>query len=315
VAYNLPFRDCSQYSAGGAASLAGYQAWIDGLAAGIGGREAIVIVEPDGLGIIPFNTDLSGKAEWCKPAEANPATAVSDRYAALNHAVDALKANPNARVYLDGTHSGWLGVGDIASRLVKAGVQRADGFFVNVSNYEPTSRLERYGAWISQCIHYATNTAEGGKRLGRYEACASQYAPANVDDESTWAASDKWYADNVAAAPNPPGGARPLKHFVIDTSRNGQGAWSVPAGVAYPDPQRWCNPPDRGLGLTPTLQTGKPLIDGYLWVKVPGESDGACDRGSGGKIDPVRGSADPAAGAWFPQQALELIRLSNPAIR
>src|SRR5689334_4715558 len=27
VAYNLPFRDCSQYSAGGAASVADYEAW------------------------------------------------------------------------------------------------------------------------------------------------------------------------------------------------------------------------------------------------------------------------------------------------
>ena len=34
VAYNLPFRDCAQYSAGGAADTAAYQAWIDGVAAG-----------------------------------------------------------------------------------------------------------------------------------------------------------------------------------------------------------------------------------------------------------------------------------------
>ena len=53
VAYNLPFRDCAQYSAGGAANTADYKAWIDGVAAGIGGREATVILEPDGLGIIP----------------------------------------------------------------------------------------------------------------------------------------------------------------------------------------------------------------------------------------------------------------------
>ena len=35
VAYNLPFRDCAQYSAGGAANTAAYEAWIDGLVAGI----------------------------------------------------------------------------------------------------------------------------------------------------------------------------------------------------------------------------------------------------------------------------------------
>src|SRR5207244_1125521 len=35
VAYNVPFRDCAQYSAGGALDTAAYQAWIDGFASGI----------------------------------------------------------------------------------------------------------------------------------------------------------------------------------------------------------------------------------------------------------------------------------------
>ena len=37
VAYNIPFRDCSQFSAGGATSTAEYLAWIDGFAKGIEG--------------------------------------------------------------------------------------------------------------------------------------------------------------------------------------------------------------------------------------------------------------------------------------
>jgi endoglucanase len=53
VAYNIPFRDCAQFSAGGATTRAEYEAWIDGFAAGISERRAIVILEPDGLGIIP----------------------------------------------------------------------------------------------------------------------------------------------------------------------------------------------------------------------------------------------------------------------
>src|SRR4051812_13070982 len=36
VAYNVPGRDCAQYSAGGAATGADYKAWIDGFAAGLG---------------------------------------------------------------------------------------------------------------------------------------------------------------------------------------------------------------------------------------------------------------------------------------
>jgi endoglucanase len=303
VAYFLPHRDCSQYSAGGAKNKAEYQAWIDAFAAGIGDRKAVVILEPDGLGIIPFHTDLSGKEEWCKPAEADKATAAKERYEMLSYAVDKLRANPRSAVYLDGTHSAWLGAGDIASRLVKAGVQRASGFFINASNYEPNDKLLDYGTWVSQCIHYATS---GGDNAGHFDRCASQYYPAKPNDYATWALSRKWYADNVKGSPR--------THFVIDTSRNGKGSWAPKEGTTYKDAQTWCNPPDRGLGARPTTRTGNPLVDAFLWIKVPGESDGQCDRGMGGGSDPERGGPDPAAGAWFEKQAAELIQFANPPV-
>jgi endoglucanase len=72
------------------------------------------------------------------------------------------------------------------------------------------------------------------------------------------------------------------KHFVIDTGRNGVGASG-----------EWCNPAGRALGARPTTDTGVPLVDAYLWVKAPGESDGACG-----------GAA--AAGGWMPEYALGL---------
>jgi endoglucanase len=80
-------------------------------------------------------------------------------------------------------------------------------------------------------------------------------------------------------------------HFVIDTSRNGRG----PKGA------QWCNPPKRGLGARPTTTTNNPVIDAYLWIKVPGESDGAC------------GNAPPA-GQWWPKYALGLARRAVPAL-
>ena len=65
------------------------------------------------------------------------------------------------------------------------------------------------------------------------------------------------------------------------------------------------------------------LIPG--WVKNPGESDGQCNIAGGARAwdytaynpwgwdatqqannDPLWGIADPAAGLWFPQQALQL---------
>jgi len=66
--------------------------------------------------------------------------------------------------------------------------------------------------------------------------------------------------------------------------------------------------------VTVFLATDTGLVDAYLWVKVPGESDGSCTRGTGGTIDPEWGIVDPAAGAWFPQQALQLAQLANPPL-
>ena len=74
------------------------------------------------------------------------------------------------------------------------------------------------------------------------------------------------------------------KRFVVDTSRNGLGA-------AAPD--AWCNPPGRALGATPTPHTGDRLVDAFLWIKRPGESDGSCNGG-------------PPAGTWWRSYAIGL---------
>ncbi len=71
-------------------------------------------------------------------------------------------------------------------------------------------------------------------------------------------------------------------HFVVDTSRNGQGSNG-----------QWCNPAGRGLGTAPTTATGASAADAFLWVKSPGESDGTCNGG-------------PPAGQWWPEYALGL---------
>lgn len=320
VAYNLPFRDCAQYSAGGAADTAAYKAWIDGVAAGIGDRSATVILEPDGLGIIPHYTTLDGNVEWCQPAELDPATAASDRFVQVNYAVDALKAHAATSVYLDGTGASWLNVGEISDRLIKGGVQRADGFFLNASNYQFTVNSTYFGTWVSSCIAFVT------EKGGSFGDCGNQYwngGPATNWSGTAMSQYGEWSADAADPALNTSGvdsryasqlgDTVPTTHFVIDTSRNGLGPWQYPAGV-YPSPEDWCNPPDRGLGARPTTETGNPLVDAHLWIKVPGESDGQCYRGTAGPLDPARGIADPPAGQWFAQQARELIALANPPI-
>jgi endoglucanase len=335
VAYNIPFRDCAQFSAGGATTRAEYEAWIDAFAAGIGDRRAIVILEPDGLGIIPWydpygSADGSSALEWCQPAEADPATAASDRFAMLNHAVDVLAGLPNVTTYLDGTHTAWLGVGDIADRLAQAGVADAAGFYLDVSNYQFTANNEQYGRWVSDCLAYAGEVVPGD-----FVGCPNQYwnggpLPAKIAvllGEWTGVALSRfgvWSDDSDDPELNTSGinlrydqmlgAVEPTAHYVIDTSRNGQGPWSPPT---YPDPQDWCNPPGRGTGLRPTLDTGVPLLDAYLWVKIPGESDGECTRGlgpAGQTVDPEWGRIDPAAGEWFPEMALDLVANANPAL-
>jgi endoglucanase len=318
VAYNVPFRDCAQYSAGGAADTASYKAWIDGFARGIGSSKAVVILEPDSLGIIPYNTTIYGAADWCKPTVTNadgsvspaPGASPAERYAQINYAVDSLEGKASrALVYLDGTHSAWLGVGEAAYRLYTAGVQRSQGFFVDVSNYETTGDNTQFGTWVSDCITAATAGASWA--AGHFDWCPSQYDPSQ---NYALNYSPDYAATVTASLANMLGGATATTHFVIDTSRNGQGPWHPTA--TYPDPQTWCNPPGRGLGVVPTASTGVPLLDAYLWVKTPGESDGSCNRGvTGATTDPEwSGIVDPAAGAWFPQQALQLAALASPAL-
>jgi endoglucanase len=219
VAYNIPHRDCGQYSQGGAADAAAYEVWIDSFAAAIGDAEAIVILEPDA---VPHTTDGCTAPMY-----------VAERFRLLSRAVERLSRQPGTRVYLDAGNPSWIDdPGRLAEALRQSGIGRADGFALNVANFQTLDDSAAYGRELS----------------------------AHLD------------------------GA----HFVIDTSRNGQGPYEGGG-------ESWCNPPGRGLGTPPTSGTGDPLIDAYLWIKRPGESDGECRGG-------------PAAGEWWPEYALGLAR-------
>ncbi|MFH9421088.1 glycoside hydrolase family 6 protein [Streptomyces sp. NPDC017529] len=221
VLYNIPHRDCGSYSKGGAADGNAYRAWLDGVVKGIGDRATTVVLEPDAL---PHIEDK------CTPEQFH-----EERYALLTEAVGKLKALPHTKVYLDAGNPHWIkDPGRMVEPLKRAGIDKADGFALNISNYQTTEENKKYGKQLSAMV--------GGK------------------------------------------------HFVIDTSRNGNGP--APGGD---DPENWCNPRGRALGATPTTRTGDPLVDAYLWIKRPGESDGTCKGG-------------PKAGEWWPSYALELAR-------
>ncbi|MZD06102.1 glycoside hydrolase [Streptomyces sp. SID5785] len=308
VLYNVTGRDCSFYSAGGADSPEEYRAWVQAVADGVGTGRAMVVVEPDGLALLPQD---------CPEGDPD-GTRTEERYANIRAAVDIMGSKPRTSVYLDGGSSNWQPVGDLAGRLIKADLAKTQGFALNVSNYQPTDQLNRYATWVSQCVWYAT---EGpAEARGRTDTCASQYyspaapndgQPGNaVDfyDPSTWKWVDAWYDRTVG---HPPVGE--LSHYVLDNSRNGLGAWTPPAGK-YTDPEPWCNAPGRGIGVRPTADTGRPLADAYLYVKTIGESDGTCHRGTAGPVDPEYGIEDPPAGAWWPEFAHTLARDAKPAL-
>lgn len=280
--YNIPGRDCSNYSGGGASTTAEYKAWIDAVARGIGGRDALVVLEPDALALLPADCGQDDAA----------GTRTAARYAEVNYAVDTLEPLARTKVYLDTGHPAWHSVNSIVPRLVKGGVARATGFYTNASNYQTDDANAWYGKLISACLAHA---AAGGDPAH----CPSQYSPRPT--------ALAWIEDNVPADPSG------MKHFVTDSSRNGLGPWTPPVGK-YTDAQDWCNPPGRGLGARPTLSTGEPLHDARLWIKTPGESDGLCLRGTAGPEDPERGTVDPKAGEWFRDQALELVQLADPPI-
>ncbi|RFU84683.1 glycoside hydrolase [Streptomyces triticagri] len=280
--YNVPGRDCSNYSGGGASDTAEYQAWIDAVARGVGREQAMVVLEPDSLALLP---DDCGQDD-------DEGTLTAARYTEVNYAVDTLESLPGTRVYLDTGHPDWHAVSSIVPRLVKGGIERATGFYTNASNYNTDDANSWYGRLISSCL---AHVADGGDAAG----CPDR----------TWPREDAedWIRANVHTPPER------MKHFVTDSSRNGRGLWIPPDGK-YTDPEDWCNPPDRGLGARPTLRTGDPLQDARLWIKTPGESDGRCLRGTDGPEDPERGTVDPEAGEWFPQQALELVEFAEPPL-
>jgi endoglucanase len=397
VAYNIPGRDCSQYSAGGAPSDAAYDAWINSLESALGNAKAVVLLEPDALANLPGYCGSSYNAAF--PNITN-ATRIGD----VAYGVKTLEGDPNISVYLDGGHSAWQAVGNIAEVLTAADVQQAQGFFLDVSNYQYATNNDYYGGWVSSCVAYATQlsgetqasalgytaslTSADNNPSGAFNSCPNQYwngGPANnwngtaMSPYGVWSETQSDPTLNTAGIDSRYasmlGTTTPTTHFVVDTSRDGLGPNNMQTYAAAPYDQpsgvistlqagNWCNPPGSGLGTRPTADTGAivnsldsylpagtPLLDAYLWVKTPGQSDGQCDiaggvrawqaytsAGAGGgdtpaiagwptssstawaTFDPLWSTqtgtliTDPAAGAWFPQQALQLAQNANPSL-
>lgn len=148
VAYNIPNRDCGNYSSGGASDAAAYYEWIDGVARGIGGRKAVVVLEPDAVALVD-----------CLSADQ-----LATRNELLSYAARTLKEN-GAVVYMDAGHSAWVDAATMASRLRDAGVANGDGFALNVSNFRTTDESVTFGDQVGELLggeHYVVDTSRNG---------------------------------------------------------------------------------------------------------------------------------------------------------
>jgi len=148
VTYAIPFRDCGGHSGGGTTYDA-YLDWNRVIADELEGTGAVVLVEPDSLSSL---------------AAAKCATEVAVRPPLIRQAVGIL-ADAGLVTYLDGGNSNWLGPAAQAEWLKKAGIERAAGFFTNVSNFHPVQAESDYAGKLSSRVgwkHYVIDVSRNG---------------------------------------------------------------------------------------------------------------------------------------------------------
>jgi cellulose 1,4-beta-cellobiosidase len=196
----------------------------------------------------------------------------------IQFALSTFHKLPNVYNYLDVGHHGWLGWPnnfqpgvDFLTAVAKgttAGIPSVDGFITNTANYGPTTEP-----------FMTSDESIGGQPV--HSATFYHFNPF-IDEESYAAALDAAFVQ--AGFPSTVG-------FLIDTSRNGWGSTLRPKGPSTStvvdtfvnatkidgrnDMGQWCNQPNAGLGVPPTVTPGGfANLQAYVWIKPPGESDG-----------------------------------------
>jgi len=280
VVYDIPGRDCNAEASAGELDLsetgeARYQRdYIDVIAAAVAAHPKVrvaFVVEPDSLANLVTNM---GNAK-CQAAEPYYKRGIAYAVAKLSL--------PNAFLYLDAAHAGWLGW---PKNIVKAvqiykdvlvmagGPDRIRGFATDVSNYNPAK----------------DSTAP--PRVPEY--------PPN--DELGYVADLAKLLPTVGISG---------KAFVIDTGRDGRANIKTTGA-------NWCNIKGAGLGERPQASPA-PNVDAYLWIKVPGESDGVADS-KAPRYDANCSSDDatpgaPQAGDMFETYLIDLAKNAAPPLQ
>lgn len=306
VLYDLPDRDCAAGASAGELRLEEdglrryKEEFIDPIVSIVGQPEyrslrVVTILEPDSLPNLVTNLESHESCRVAAPAYRE----------GITYAIRELSRVPNAYIYLDIAHSGWMGWDNPAKAAViyrevmreAGGEDLVQGFATNISNYTP---LEE--------------TIDPFLVPDAYRTLVEDFYGWNrVIDEHTYAGKLREQF--------------PEHGVVIDTSRNG---WGSRKGDVPRDGRHhrgnWCNVRDAGLGQPPQADP-EPGVDAYIWVKPPGESDGAGDPSverpgvpydwmcspSGERPTDAMPDA-PAAGDWFIEALFGLIRNAEPAL-
>ncbi|WP_086666606.1 glycoside hydrolase family 6 protein [Lentzea kentuckyensis] len=341
VIYNLPGRDCSALASNGelkATEIDRYKTeYIDPIAA-IFAKPAykdlriVTTVEIDSLPNLITNVSPRPTAvPQCDVMKAN-----GNYITGVGYALAKLGAVPNVYNYLDIGHHGWIGwddnFGPTAELLYQAanasGSTKANvhGFIANTANYGAVREP-----------NFTINDNVDGKSVRE-----SKWVDWNrYVDELSYAQAFRQRAVQA--------GFDAGVGMLIDTSRNGWGGAARPTG---PGPKttvdtyvnggrldrrihlgNWCNQSGAGLGERPKAAPAAG-IDAYVWMKPPGESDGASKeipnnegKGADKMCDPaytgnVRNGNNmsgalpdaPLSGKWFSAQFQELMRNAYPAL-
>jgi len=189
---------------------------------------------------------------------------------------------PHVAIYLDAAHAGWLGWAGNRAKMGK--------IFKEVLDEAGGGDMIR--GFATNVSNYNVLHGDDGATLEPTNPCP---------DELTYV---KELADSLRWA-----GIKG-RGFIVDTSRNGQAGTRHRWGA-------WCNIAKAGLGERPRAEPA-PLVDAFLWVKVPGESDGTSDK-SQPRFDaecasPDSATAAPQAGQFFTAHFLDMLAKANPPL-
>jgi len=128
-----------------------YHSFVDSFAAGIGSYRAVLFLEIDS-GITAQGLNAHGRAT---------------RASELNYAIDTLIAHcPHLVIYLDAGASDATHANVMARWLKQAGIAKIQGFFLNATHFDWTSKEIAYGQTISRLTggkHFVVNTGVNGR--------------------------------------------------------------------------------------------------------------------------------------------------------